>query len=103
MGRLLGMLPSDDPDAVTTADRVRHFSAFRPSDPKEPAVRLNGQPKLSCGVCGGRGFLSDVETFSTYDDEGQDEEQERVGRRGRPPKPWRRTVDTRLLDLGFAG
>ncbi len=103
MGRLFGMLPADDVEGVTTAGRLRHFSAFRPSDPKEPAVRLSGQPSFRCMVCGGRGFLSDVETFSTYDDEATEEEQDRVGRRGRPPKPWRRMVDTRLSDLGFAG
>ena len=45
-----------------------------------------------------------LETFSTYED--IDEERDERPRRGRPPKPWRRTAsssDEWLQNLGIAG
>ena len=103
LGRLVGALSTGDQGGVTpTAWRAEHFSAFRPSDHSLPAVRLTGHERFRCGACGGGAVVDEVETFCTYDDAVEDDDSDRP-RRGRPPKPWRRAVDTRLLDLGLAG
>jgi hypothetical protein len=48
-------------------------------------------------------MMDEVESFSTYAD--VEDELESRPRRGRPPKPWRRTADapTWLDELGIAG
>ena len=48
-------------------------------------------------------MMDELETFSTYAD--IDDELDVRPRRGRPPKPWRRTADAPswLDELGIAG
>ncbi len=105
LGRLVGPAPAPavaEARGLYTIARADQFSAFRPADPSEPTRRLNGREQFQCVSCGGRAIVDDVETFSTYDDAIEDEEPERRPR-GRPPKPWRRLPDTRLVELGLAG
>ena len=96
LGRLVGAL------AAVTAGKPR-FAAFRPADAATPTVRLMGGENFRCQTCGGGVIMDELETFSTYED--IDDELEQRPRRGRPPKPWRRTVTpTAWLDeLGAAG
>jgi hypothetical protein len=83
---------------------VRQFAAFRPADASQPAVRLVGSERFRCDACGGILMMDELERFSTYDDD-VDEELEHRPRRGRPPKPWRHTASAPewLSQLGLAG
>jgi hypothetical protein len=103
IGRLVGPLPAGDPEKRTLAGRLPHFSAFRPADTAVPAVRLVGGEQFRCTTCGGGVIMDELETFSTYAE--IDDEIEERPRRGRPPKPWRRTTSApNWLDaLGLAG
>lgn len=103
IGRLVGPLPAGDPSTRSLAGRPPHFSAFRPADTSVPAVRLVGGEQFRCTTCGGAVIMDELETFSTYTDLG-DEVEERP-KRGRPPKPWRRspTSPSWLEVLGIAG
>ncbi len=102
LGQLLGVLPASGEAVRTTAGRVKHFSAFQPADPGAPIQRVGADPFFRCSACGGRGIFEEVETFSVYDDDAEDEQEGRP-RRGRRPKPWRHLVDARLASLGSAG
>jgi DNA-directed RNA polymerase subunit N (RpoN/RPB10) len=104
VGRLVGPLPAGDPARHTLAGRLPQFAAFRPADTREPAVRLVGGEHFRCTTCGGAVILDELETFSTYPDLDPDELEQRP-RRGRPPKPWRRTPSppTWFESLGIAG
>jgi hypothetical protein len=101
VGRLVGPLPSTQPGQRSV--RPPAFAAFRPADRSMPAVRLAGGESFRCRICGGGAVLDEVETFSTYDD--IDDEPDERPRRGRPPKPWRRTSSppSWLNDIGLAG
>ena len=103
IGHLVGPLPPGDLVKGASAAQPRHFSAFRPADGKDPAVRLQGGEHFRCTTCGGAVIMDEVETFSTYPD--IDEEDEERPRRGRPPKPWRRSPSEPnwLEALGIAG
>lgn len=103
IGRLVGPLPPGDPDRRTLAGRLPHFAAFRPADARIPAVRLVGGEHFRCTTCGGAVIMDELETFSTYAE--VDEEHEERPRRGRPPKPWRRTEaePAWFETLGIAG
>jgi DNA-directed RNA polymerase subunit N (RpoN/RPB10) len=104
IGRLVGPLPAgSDPTQRSLAGRAPHFAAFRPADGNVPAVRLSGGEQFRCTTCGGAVIMDELETFSTYSD--IDDEMEERPRRGRPPKPWRRTTSepTWLDALGIAG
>ena len=103
IGRLVGPLPPGDPTQRTLAGRAPHFAAFCPADTSAPAVRLSGGEQFRCTTCGGAVIMDELETFSTYADLGDDEDER--PRRGRPPKPWRRTPSgPNWLDaLGIAG
>ena len=101
LGRLVGPVPADQAGQRSLV-RAPNFAAFRPADPRLPAVRLAGGERFRCSTCGGGAYLDELETFSTYDD--VDDEAERRPRRGRPPKPWRRaTTSAWLAELGIAG
>ena len=102
LGRLVGPLPASKPSASDRPTWPR-FAAFRPADLSTPTVRLSGSESFRCQTCGGGVIMDELETFSTYED--IDDEAEQRPRRGRPPKPWRRTPATRswLDDLGVAG
>jgi hypothetical protein len=65
---------------------------------------LAGHERFRCTTCGGALIMDELETFSTYEDLGDDELDQRP-RRGRPPKPWRRTTNMPdwLIELGLAG
>ncbi|MBV8714209.1 MAG: hypothetical protein JO020_09990 [Chloroflexi bacterium] len=89
IGRLVGPLPAGDPAQRSLAGRLPQFAAFRPADGHMPAVRLSGGEQFRCTTCGGAVIMDELETFSTYTD--IDDELEDRPRRGRPPKPWRRT------------
>lgn len=96
-GRLVGPLP-----ATQVKGGWPRFAAFRPADASVPTVRLMGGEQFRCRTCGGGVIMDEVETFSTYED--VPDEIEQRPRRGRPPKPWRRTAGTTWLDeLGIAG
>jgi hypothetical protein len=101
-GRLVGPLPAAQVGRATFAGLPR-FAAFRPADGSTPAVRLVGGETFRCHTCGGGVIMDELETFSTYEDIEDDPEQR--PRRGRPPKPWRRTeTNSSWLDeLGIAG
>jgi DNA-directed RNA polymerase subunit N (RpoN/RPB10) len=103
IGRLVGPMAQEDPLKRSAVGRPHQFAAFRPADTREAAVRLTGGEQFRCTTCGGAVLMDDVETFSTYAD--IDEEQEDRPRRGRPPKPWRRspTVPNWFEALGIAG
>jgi hypothetical protein len=98
IGRLVGPLAAGEPPK-----RTPQFAAFRPADMRVPAVRLLGGEQFRCTTCGGAVIMDEVETFSTYAD--IDEEHEERPRRGRPPKPWRRTPapPNWFETLGIAG
>lgn len=89
IGRLVGPLAQDEPPGRSAVARPPQFAAFRPADTREPAVRLTGGEQFRCTTCGGAVLMDEVETFSTYAD--IDDEQQERPRRGRPPKPWRRS------------
>jgi hypothetical protein len=103
IGRLVGPLPAGDPTRHTLAGRLPQFSAFRPADSRAPAVRLVGGEQFRCTTCGGAVIMDELETFSTYAE--IEEELDERPRRGRPPKPWRRTPEapTWFENLGIAG
>ena len=103
VGRLVGPLPARDPDKRLAAGRLPQFAAFRPADDNVPAVRLMGGEHFHCTTCGGAVLMDELETFSTYAD--IDDDLEERPRRGRPPKPWRRTTSSPswLEALGVAG
>ena len=103
VGRLVGPLPATDAAKRAQAGRFPQFAAFRPADLSVPAVRLMGGEHFRCTTCGGGVIMDELETFSTYED--LDEEVEARPRRGRPPKPWRRTSSSPswLQQLGIAG
>ena len=101
LGRLVGPLPSTEAGRRSLAGRPPNFAAFRPADPGTPTVRLLGGEQFRCTTCGGGVMLDEMETFSTYDD--VDDELEQRPRRGRPPKPWRRTTVHWLQECGLAG
>jgi hypothetical protein len=102
VGRLVGPLPARDLRGVA-AGRPPQFAAFRPADETVPAVKLVGGEQFHCTTCGGAVMMDELETFSTYND--VEEEHEERPRRGRPPKPWRRTSapPNWLEALGIAG
>lgn len=98
-GRVLGRLVGPVPSAPASKPR---FAAFRPADAATPTQPLVGGENFRCQTCGGGVIMDEVETFSTYED--IDDDLEQRPRRGRPPKPWRRTVTTTWLDeFGAAG
>jgi DNA-directed RNA polymerase subunit N (RpoN/RPB10) len=103
IGRLVGPLPAGDPAKRSLAGRLPQFAAFRPADARVPAVRLLGGEQFRCTTCGGAVIMDELETFSTYAE--IDEELDERPRRGRPPKPWRRTESTPnwFESLGIAG
>jgi DNA-directed RNA polymerase subunit N (RpoN/RPB10) len=103
IGRLVGPVPAGDPATRSLGGRPPQFAAFRPADAHVPAVRLEGGEQFRCTTCGGAVMMDEVETFSTYAD--IDDEIEDRPRRGRPPKPWRRTASepTWFETLGIAG
>jgi hypothetical protein len=103
IGRLVGPLPATEAERRAQAGRPRLFAAFRPSDQTVPAVRLVGGEHFRCTICGGGVIMDELETFSTYED--IDDELEVRPRRGRPPKPWRRSPEGQswLEELGIAG
>jgi hypothetical protein len=103
IGRLVGPLPATEAERRAQAGRPPLFAAFRPSDHTVPAVRLVGGEHFRCSICGGGVIMDELETFSTYED--IDDELEVRPRRGRPPKPWRRSPDGAnwLAELGIAG
>jgi hypothetical protein len=103
IGRLVGPLAPGDLVKRSPTGRPPQFEAFRPADTRVPAVRLMGGEQFRCTTCGGAVIMDEVETFSTYTD--VDEEQEERPRRGRPPKPWRRTPGppSWFEALGIAG
>jgi hypothetical protein len=103
IGRLVGPLPVSEEGRRALVGRPPQFAAFRPSDNSVPAVRLLGGEQFRCATCGGGVIMDELETFSTYED--IDEELDERPRRGRPPKPWRRTPDAPnwLEELGIAG
>jgi DNA-directed RNA polymerase subunit N (RpoN/RPB10) len=98
IGRLVGPLP-----AGAALKRSPQFAAFRPADARIPAIRLVGGEQFRCTTCGGAVMMDEVETFSTYAD--IDDDLEERPRRGRPPKPWRRTESPPnwFENLGIAG
>jgi hypothetical protein len=101
-GRVQGRLVGPLPPAQLRGGPPR-FAAYRPADASIPAVRLVGGEHFRCGTCGGGVIIDEVETFSTYNTDIDDELEQRP-RRGRPPKPWRRAATTSWLDqLGIAG
>ena len=104
IGRLVGPAPAGKPATTPVAGRWPQFAAFRPADASAPAVRLVGDERFHCTTCGGGVIMDEVERFSTYADIIDDELEERP-RRGRPPKPWRRTPESPnwLAELGLAG
>lgn len=104
IGRLVGAVRADKPAVGTVARRWPQFAAFRPADTAVPAARLVGDERFRCTTCGGCVILDEVERFSTYADV-DDGELEEQPRRGRPPKPWRRTPTSPdwLEELGIAG
>lgn len=103
IGRLVGPLPAGDPAKRSLSGRTAQFSAFRPADVSEPAVRLMGGEQFHCPTCGGAVIMDELETFSTYAD--VDDDLEERPRRGRPPKPWRRpdSSPSWFESLGIAG
>ncbi|MBV9580400.1 MAG: hypothetical protein JO057_17580 [Chloroflexi bacterium] len=102
IGRLVGPLPPGDPVNRSPAGRPQ-FAAFRPADAGVPAVRLMGGEQFRCTTCGGAVMMDELETFSTYAE--IEEELDERPRRGRPPKPWRRspTPPNWFEALGVAG
>jgi len=102
LGRLFGPIPAGEVGR-SMAGSLPRFAAFRPADGATPLVRLSGAEQFRCQTCGGGVIMDELETFSTYED--IDDEAEQRPRRGRPPKPWRRTPAARswLDDLGVAG
>lgn len=103
IGRLVGPLQAGDPAKRSLAGRPPQFAAFRPADTRVPAMRLVGDEQFRCTTCGGAVMLDELEIFSTYTD--IDDELDQHPRRGRPPKPWRRsqTAPAWFETLGIAG
>ncbi|HEY0581885.1 MAG TPA: hypothetical protein VGE94_06855 [Chloroflexota bacterium] len=103
IGRLVGPAPANDAERQALKGRPPKFAAFRPADPSAAAIRLAGDEHFRCTTCGGGVMMDELETFSTYAD--IDDELDVRPRRGRPPKPWRRTADAPswLDELGIAG
>jgi DNA-directed RNA polymerase subunit N (RpoN/RPB10) len=91
IGRLVGPAPANDAERQALRGRPPRFAAFRPADDCRPPIRLMGREQFRCTTCGGGVMMDEVESFSTYAD--IDDELEVRPRRGRPPKPWRRTPD----------
>jgi hypothetical protein len=89
IGRLVGPLAPGDEVKRSQVGRPPQFAAFRPADQGAPATRLMGGEQFRCTTCGGAVMMDELETFSTYAD--FDDEQDDRPRRGRPPKPWRRS------------
>lgn len=102
LGRLVGAQPTDFHTLRARPNPLRQFQAFRPADPGEPVIRLQGNEHFRCTVCGGGVMIDDLEPFTTYDEMIEDEEPRRP-RVGRPPKQFRPLADTRLSELGLAG
>ena len=102
LGHLVGAARAHGARLSTVAGHFAQFNTFRPTDPGEPAVALTGNESFSCSACGGRGMFEEVETFTTYADDGIEDLEDRP-RRGRPPKPWPRMIDQKASGLGFAG
>jgi DNA-directed RNA polymerase subunit N (RpoN/RPB10) len=104
IGRLVGPAHASRQMAARGAGRWPQFAAFRPADASIPAVRLIGDERFRCTTCGGVVIIDELERFSTYADIDDDALENRP-RRGRPPKPWRRTPDAPdwLEELGIAG
>jgi DNA-directed RNA polymerase subunit N (RpoN/RPB10) len=103
IGRLIGPAPADKDLGSARVGRPPQFAAFRPTDTSVLTVRLVGGERFRCTTCGGGVIMDELETFSTYED--IDEDDEERPRRGRPPKPWRRTptAPTWLDEFGIAG
>ena len=103
IGRLVGPMSAGASTSRSLVGRKAQFAAFRPADPGVPAVRLVGGEQFRCTTCGGAVMMDELETFSTYGD--IDDELEERPKRGRPPKPWRRTSTppTWFETLGIAG
>jgi hypothetical protein len=103
VGRLVGPLLAGELAPRSATGSPPQFAAFRPADSTQPAVRLVGGEHFRCTTCGGGVLMDELETFSTYEDV-EDDLEERP-RRGRPPKPWRRTHSSPdwLDELGIAG
>jgi len=99
-GRTLGGLFGPAERAARLSGLSR-FSAVRANVAGAPVTQLTGTEHFKCPTCGGAGLIGEIETFSTYDDDFEDETPE-PHRRGRRPKPWRRLPDTRLTELGLA-
>jgi hypothetical protein len=101
-GKLLGQVP-EGAAARTVARLQDHFHWFRAADATAP-VALARPGTLRCLTCRGATIVDEIETFTTYEEDIVDEELEpNTVRRGRPPKPWRRAADSRLIELGLAG
>ena len=102
-GRLVGPAPANEAERRALRGRPPRFAAFRPADASRPAIRLAGGEQFRCTTCGGGVMLDELESFSTYGD--IDDEHDGRPKRGRPPKPWRRTTDVPnwLDELGIAG
>ena len=62
-----------------------------------------GGEQFRCFTCGGGVIMDELETFSTYAEVEDDSDAQ--PRRGRPPKPWRRTASEPhwFEALGIAG
>lgn len=102
IGRLLGAAPPGVVNGGIPSVPPGAFSIFHPADAGEPVVRLCREMRFRCRTCGGNALLEDVEVFSTWDD-GDELEEPRKRRRGRPPKPWRSQEDSRLVAFKMAG
>jgi hypothetical protein len=102
VGRLVGPVPASDFGRRSLVGPPPQFAAFRPADISMPAVRLVGGEHFRCTACGGGVLMDELETFSTYDD--IDDDLDDRPRRGRPPKPWRRSPNEPdwLGELGLA-
>ena len=105
-GRVAGQLVGRMPPPTTAggaSGKPPRFVIFRPADQAAPTMRLVGGEQFRCGTCGGSVIMDQMEAFSAYVD--VDEEDEQGPRRGRPAKPWRRTLVSPawMLELGIAG
>jgi hypothetical protein len=101
-GQLVGRRPPASTASVASGKPLR-FAAFRLAESAAPAVRLTGGEQFSCTTCGGSLISDQVEAFSTYVEVSEEVEERK--HRGRPAKPWRRTVVSPawMLELAIAG
>jgi DNA-directed RNA polymerase subunit N (RpoN/RPB10) len=101
-GQLVGRLPPVTTASVASGKPPR-FAVFRPADSAAPTLHLIGGEQFRCTTCGGNVIMDQLEAFSTYVEVVEEVEARR--RRGRPAKPWRRTVVSPawMLELGIAG